>query len=758
MEHSVASQLLVVLAIGTLLVAICQRFGLSPILGYLATGVLVGPSAMGWLADGPTMRLLAEVGVVLLLFTIGLEFSLPRLLAAKRLVLGLGSAQVLLTALLLGLATLWLGLPPIEALVLGSALAMSSTAIVLKQLGEQMELPTPHGRVVTGILLFQDIAAVPLLVVLPILATEPGGLTGALALALVKAVLVFLVLVFLGRRLLPAALNWVAATRSLELFMLTALLMAVSAAGLSSLAGLSPTLGAFMAGMLLGETLFRHQIEADIRPFRDLMLGLFFATIGMQLDPRAFFESPVAIALVLVGLVVAKPLILAPLVRFSGQRRMDAWRSAISLGQGGEFGLLVASNALAFGLLSEAVVQPVLGGLILSMAIAPILLRFNRPIAAFMTSSGQATQSLEAEAQIADTSRDLDRHVIVIGYGRMGQNLASILAEEGIPTLALDLQVERIRQAAAAGEPVLFGNALQPGILRAAGIERARAIAITVKDAALAERILAHIRGAGMELPVLVRSTRGRDEEALIEAGATVFPEGLESSLAFAGQLLIMLDVPPSRVETVLNAIRAEDYAPLRAFFHSTKEGKAGEQLLDYPQQVQSVIVADTHYGAGRTPEELGLRERGIEFIDVRRGAIRVPGRLLDTRLRAGDVLVLKGSCEALEEATACLVEGSDALIHATRKSMAELDDKLDAGDKNAIESAIKALEEASKGDDRAVIDSKSQALGAASANIAERLYSQSGTDTGAASAGAGSSERRDEVVDAEFEDVFKNK
>jgi CPA2 family monovalent cation:H+ antiporter-2 len=656
MDHSVASQLLVLLTVATLLVALCQRFGLSPILGYLATGILVGPAGFGWIPEGATMRLLAEVGVVLLLFTIGLELPLPRLLAAKRLVLGLGGAQVLLTALLLGLAALWLGRPPVEALILGSALALSSTAIVLKQLGEQMELPAPHGRVVIGILLFQDIAAVPLLVVLPIFAADSAGLTGALVLALAKAALLFLALVFIGR-LLPSILHWVAATRSLELFMLTALLLAVAAAGLSALAGLSPTLGAFMAGMLLGETLFRHQIEADIRPFRDLMLGLFFATIGMQLDPKTFLESPAMVALVVIGLVVAKPVILAPLIRYFGQTMTDAWRSAISLAQGGELGLLAVSSAFAFGLLSESVVQPVLGGLILSMLIAPILLRFNRPIAAFLTSSAQTTKPLDAEAQIADTSRDLDGHVIIIGYDRLGQNLVSILTEEGIPALALDLQLERIRQAAAAGEPVLFGNALQPGILRAAGIERARALAITIEDAALAERIVGHIRGLGIEVPVLVRSTRGRDEEALIEAGAMVFPEGLESSLAFAGQILVMLDIAPSQVEARLNEIRAQDYAPLRAFFHSTDAEKAAAQGRDFSQQLRSVLLSEGHYAAGRTAQELQLEELGIESLDVRRGAIKVPGRLLDTRLRAGDVLVLKGEYEAMERAIARITE-----------------------------------------------------------------------------------------------------
>ena len=658
MDHTVVLQLTVVLAVGTFFVALCQRFGLSPILGYLATGILVGPSALGWLSDGPTIRLLAELGVILLMFTIGLEFSLPRLLAAKRLVLGLGSAQVLLTSLPLSLIAVGLGLAPVDALVLGGALAMSSTAIVVKQMGEQMELPAPHGRVVFGILLFQDISAVLLLVAMPILATDSAQLVGALALALGKAAVVFIGLVVIGRRVLPSILHWVAEMHSLELFMLTALLLVVTAAGLSALADLSPTLGAFMAGVLLGETLFRHQIEADIRPFRDLMLGLFFATIGMQLDPHTFIVAPAAIVLVLIGLVIAEPIILAPLARFFGQTTRDAWRSAISLGQGGEFGLLVVSSAFALGLLTESVVQPVLGGLILSMVVAPLLIKFNRPLAGMLCLNDSYSNEQETEAQIAETSRNFDRHVIICGYGRFGQNLLQILSEEGVPVLALDNEPERVRQAAAAGEPALFGNATQPGILRAAGIERARALAITIEDAALAERIVNHVRGLGIELPVLVRSTRGRDDENLIAAGATVFPEGLETSLAFAGQLLIMLDIPRSQVETRMNAIRAEDYAPLRVFFHDAAQGKAPEQGLDYPEQVRSLVVAEEYYGAGLTPQELHLEKRGVELIDVRRSAIRVPGRLLDTRLRAGDVLVLKGSREALEWATACLVEG----------------------------------------------------------------------------------------------------
>jgi CPA2 family monovalent cation:H+ antiporter-2 len=657
MAHTVALQWVMVLAIGTLLVALCQRIGLSPILGYLVSGILVGPATLGWLADGATVRLLAELGVVLLMFTIGLEFSLPRLLAAKRLVLG--GAQVLVTALLFGLVGAWLGLSLTQALVIGVALAMSSTAIVLKQLGEQMELPAPHGRVVTGILLFQDIAVVPVLVVLPILAADSAQLTGALALVLGKAVLVFVGLVAAGRYLLPPILHWVAVTRSQELFMLTALLLAVAAAAVSDLAGLSPTLGAFMAGMLLGETQFRHQLEADIRPFRDLMLGLFFATIGMQLDPGVFVTDPGLIGLVVVALMIVKPLILAPLVKFVGHPGGDACRAALSLAQGGEFGLLMMATGLSLGLIGMSVAQPLLAGLIVSMMFASVLLRFNQPLSAWLFERSAANTALETEACITEASRDFDQHVIICGYGRLGQNVLRILNDEGIDCIVLDIDPERVRQAIAAGEPVMFGNVSRPGILRAAGIDRAQALAITLNDPVTTERIVHQVRGLGLELPVLVRSRHGRDDKALVSSGATVFPEGLESSLAFAGQLLVMLDIPPSQVETRLNIIRAEDYAPLRAFYHATDEEKARQQGLDYPEQIQSVLVSEGHHAAGRTLQELQIEQHGVELLDIHRSAIRVPGRLLDTRVRAGDVLLLKGHREALDIVVVRLTEGA---------------------------------------------------------------------------------------------------
>ena len=652
MAHSLLQVVLLLLALSTLVIALLQRLGVSPVLGYLLVGVMAGPHALGWLAETPQTEFLAELGVVFLMFGIGLEFSLPRLLAAKRLVLGLGGAQVVVSALLFGAAAWVLGVSPQGAFAVGAALAMSSTAIVLKQLGEQGELAERHGRVAVGVLLFQDLAAVPSLVILPALAQDHAGLTLELAASLAKAAGLFVLLLFLGRRALRPALHWIARTRSLELFMLATLLLSLAAAWASGLAGLSPPLGAFMAGMLIGETEFRHQVEADVRPFRDLLLGLFFVTIGMRLDVGAMADHSLAIAVLLPVYLVAKLMLVAGLAAVFGEHARDAWRSGLSLAQAGEFGLLLITMAAGFGFLLPDPTQILFAVMVLSMALAPILVRHSPALARHLPGGG----AREDPGRIAETARKLDSHVVICGFGRVGQNLARILAQERIPYLALDLDILRVRQASAAGQAVVYGNAGRAGVLQAAGVARARALAITVNDPGAAGRVAAQARVLCPDLPVLVRCIDDCDEAALQAVGVEVFPEGLEASLMFAGQLLLLLGRPHSTVERRLNAIRAEDYRVLRAFFRGSEEPE--EAAPGYPEQLRSVTLGEGDPAAGRTAEELGLTECGVRLLDVRRGGIRVPGELLDTRLRAGDVVVLSGPPQALEEAAACLKQG----------------------------------------------------------------------------------------------------
>ncbi len=645
MEQDLLHVIFILLALGSALVAICLRLGLPPVIGYLATGLLGGPHLLNWLPDSEATRFMAETGVVMLMFTIGLEFSLPKMLAAKRLVLGLGGMQILLTTLAFGLLAWWLGLSPGAAFLAGAALAMSSTAIALKQLGEQMELGAPHGQAAVGILLAQDLAAVPLLALVPALSGESGNLLLSLGEPLAKALLLFLVMLTLGERLLHPLLRWVASTRSLEMFMLAALLVVISMAAISHQLGLSPAMGAFLAGMVLGESEFRHQVEADIRPFRDLMLGLFFATIGMQLDPNVLWQSPHWIlALVAVMLPVKALLVFLP-ARSFGLAANAAWRAGISLAGAGEFGLLLLALGMGMALFEQNTAQILLTAMVLSMLLAPLLVRWNGRLAALLARQEKPLPgSSEAVSAVGD---EFENHVLIGGYGRLGQNLAILLRDFDIDSLALDLDIQRVRQAAAAGEPVAFGNATDSGVLLAAGLRRAKALAITFDDAEQALRVVHQARALHPELPILARCRDATYEERLRQAGAEIFPEGLETSLTYTAQLLVLLGTPPEVVERMMNEIRAEDYAQLRLFFHATDDSESHSS--DYHEQRRSLVIMDEDTAVGRTPRELGLDRPPPHLEYIMRGGIRMPGDLLDTPLRAGDILVLHGRPEELD-------------------------------------------------------------------------------------------------------------
>ncbi|RMG28291.1 MAG: potassium transporter [Gammaproteobacteria bacterium] len=658
MPHGMLETILVLIATATAVVALFRAFGLSAVLGYLVAGMLAGPHALGWLPESPQTTTLAELGVIFLLFSIGLEFSLPRLLAARRLVLGVGGLQVLACTVVLGglAGALW-SLPLAPALVVGGALAMSSTAIVLKQLEEQLEINTRQGQAAVSVLLFQDLATVPFLVLLPSLAGHGGDPAGELVLAMGKAAGLFALFVLTGRRLLDRTLRRVAATRSLELFMLTALLLALTAAWISQWAGLSAALGAFMAGMLLGETLFRHQLETDIRPFRDLLLGLFFLTIGMQLDIGALWAQRAQVALLLAAYVPLKVLLVAGIVRLVGREPGPAaLQSGLILAQAGEFGLLLVTMAAQGRLIEEAVYQRLLDTMVLSMALAPLLVRYSDRIGSLLMGRRGLAGEEEIAQRIAAASEGLEGHVLICGFGRVGQNLARILDMQKIPYLALDLDPQRLEQAASAGTRVVFGDATRPALLAAAGLRQARAVAVTFDDPETEERVVTAVR-MQCDLPVLVRLVEDRFERRFLEAGAEVFPEGLESSLLYGAQMLLLLGVSHSVVEQLLARIRAGDYQELRTFFHDTDESEAESE--NYHVQKRAVTLGAEDHAVGRTPDELGIERLGVRLLDVLRGGVRVPGALLDTRLREGDVLVLAGTPAQLDQAERRLLEGT---------------------------------------------------------------------------------------------------
>ncbi|MCB1802177.1 MAG: cation:proton antiporter [Gammaproteobacteria bacterium] len=654
MEHVVLNDILILLSVAIVTVALFRRLGLPAILGYLCVGLVAGPHGLGWLVFDEVILFLGELGIVFLLFSIGLEFSLPLLLSMRRYLLGIGGIQVAGGTLAGFLIAQSFGVDWRGALVLGAATALSSTAIVLTQLAEQNELQERHGRISVGILLFQDLAAVPFLVIIPLLAERSASLTLPLTLALLKGAVAFVLIWFAGRRLLPSLLHGITRAGSRELFTLTVLFLALATAWLTGLFGLSLAMGAFLAGMLLSETVYRHQIEADARPFRDLLLGLFFVTVGMQLDYRLLPGMWLETLVLLLGITFGKGLLIVALVWAARQGKAAALRAGLLLGHGGEFGIALLALALGRDVLSHEAAQPVLAAMVISMLIAPVLARHNRTLVARLVGAdgiGSSPNALGSEA----APTDLQEHVVIAGFGRLGQNLAVILRKLDVPYLALDLDPSVIRQARLAGEQVFYGDCTQVDLLARARLARARAMVITFDEPGVVERALAAARSVQPSVDVLVRTRDDSHYEALLGRGAReVIPETLEASLALADHLLRRLDYAEADIQPLLDSIRREGYRDLRSTFAAGEETRRASQ---HPG-LQTVCVHEHSGAVGSRLAELQLDLLGVRVVAIRRRGIRGDEPLADTCLRAQDAVVLEGTIEQLDRARQRLLHG----------------------------------------------------------------------------------------------------
>lgn len=648
---------LILLASAVIVVVLFRSLHLPPLLGYLLVGVAVGPFALAWIPDTQEGRHLGEFGVVFLMFSIGLEFSLSKLFQLRRAVFGLGLAQVLLTLVgVLGVAVI-VGTPWQAGLALGGAIAMSSTAIVLRVLAERMQLETPHGRDIVGVLLFQDLAVVPLLILIPSIAEGSGELAQRLALALTKAAVVLIVLLFVGQKLMRGWFHIVARRRSHELFILNVLLITLGLAWLTERAGLSLALGAFLAGMLIAETEYRHQVDEDIRPFREVLLGLFFVTMGMRLDLGTVGANlPLTLALTAL-LVTFKFALVTALARVFGSAPGPALRTGLALAQGGEFSLVLIVLAQSVALLDHDLSQLVVAATLLSMLAAPFLIQASDRLVLRWSSTEWMLRSL-ALHRIAAQSLAAERHVIVCGYGRTGQRLAHLLEQEQIEVIALDTDPERVREAAAAGERVVYGDASRYETLVAAGIARASALVVTFADTVLALRILHHAKTLHPALPVIVRTLDDADMDRLIAAGASeVVPETFESSLMLASHALVLLGVPLRRVVRRIRDVREGRYSLMRGFFHGgTDEAEDFDEAQE--PRLHSVTLAPGAVAVGRTLGELALEEIGVGVTALRRQDTRMISPDPQTALREGDVIVLRGTAEQLAVAEMRLLQG----------------------------------------------------------------------------------------------------
>ena len=649
--------LLILLAVAVLVVVLFRQLHLPAMLGYLIVGALIGPHALGWIPDAQETRHLAEFGVVFLMFSIGLEFSLARLRAMQRLVFGLGTAQVVATMLLVMLASLFFNLGWAAGLALGGILAMSSTAIVSKMLVERAELNTPHGQKIMGVLLFQDLAVVPLIILIPALATHDGNLSATLAFAALKAALVLAALLIFGQRLLRPWFHLVARQKSSELFMLNVLLFTLGLAWITELSGLSMALGAFVAGMLISETEYRYQVEEDIKPFRDVLLGLFFVTIGMMLDVHTLFEGWGWILLLLLILIPFKALVVALLVRAFAGDWGPALRTGLGLAQAGEFGFVLLTLTSGANLLPQSVTQNVLAAMLLSMLIAPFLIQHAEAIVRRISPDEWMNSAMQMH-QIAVQTMGTRQHVIICGYGRSGQALAAFLKNENVSFIALDLDSRRVHEASSKGERVVYGDAAKHEVLQAAGLMRAKALVITYDDKHSALRIMRHIQQDRPDLPVIVRTADDSNVEVLKKAGATeVVAEVLEGSVMLASQALLMAGIPLSRVVRRVQEARAKRYSMFSGYLRTPRD-EVGEETDSIQPRFQSVMLNQGDRAVGMRLGDLKLGELNIEINGVRRHNVLGSEPSDDMLLLAGDVLLLLGQPLMLEAAERRLRKG----------------------------------------------------------------------------------------------------
>ncbi|MDM5066218.1 cation:proton antiporter [Aeromonas salmonicida] len=647
------ADVLILLFAAVLLVAIFRRLGQPVILAYLVAGVLLGPHGAAVLSEQANMQTIAELGIVFLMFSLGLEFSLPRLIAMRMLVVGVGGLQVLFTSLLFFWLGWWWGLSLPQALVVSGTLALSSTAVVIKQLGEQKQLHTRRAQLGVSVLLFQDLAVVPLLVMIPILARpeiQGSALLAEIAWATLKGLFALFSLLAVGKWLLPLLFHEVARARSDELFVLSALLVALLAAFMTHSLGLSMALGAFLAGMMLGESHYRHQLEVDIRPFRDVLMGLFFITIGMTMDWQLVALAWWQVIFCVFGLILIKSLLVLLAGGLIGERKRDAMAAGIMLSQVGEFGFVLLALANHHALLDHQLVSLLIGIGVISIAMTPWLVQKAHGLARSLTDSALLTRS-----EVAQSGLSKHQHVIIAGFGRAGQTCARFLKLEDIPFLALDLDPERVGEAKTAGEQVAFGDASRRDILLAAGLLRARLVIITFDDRKRVEAMLALIKELAGQVRVLVRTRDDSFLEAFKQAGAhEVIPESQEGALMLVSHLLLNCDIPIGRVIRRMELERSSQYRFLHGFYWGDQSASNLEtdQLLE---RLHPVLLHDQAWAVGQTVQALALD--AVRIKEVQRGEQSLEPRP-ELRLAAGDRLVLFGNAVAMEQAEQKLLEG----------------------------------------------------------------------------------------------------
>jgi CPA2 family monovalent cation:H+ antiporter-2 len=664
-ELPLLKDLLVLLLASVPISFLFHRLRLPTIVGFMIAGVVIGPYGLGLIRDVHAIEALAEIGVVLLLFTIGLEFSLRRILEMKRLVFAGGGMQVVLTVLAAGgLAHLW-GRPANQAVFFGFLFALSSTAIVLKSYVERAEVDAPHGRAGVGILLFQDLSVVVMMLLVPVLGGGGGSSAWRLALTLGSALAGVAVIIVAARKLVPFLLHHIVRLRSPELFIIFVVLMSLGTAWVTSQFGLSLALGAFIAGMVLSESEYSHQVVADVLPFRDVFNSVFFVSIGMLLSLSALWADLTVVLAWVGALTLGKTAVVLLTVRLLGYSLRVSTMAALGLAQVGEFSFILARAGLPQGLLSEGDYQRFLAASILSMIATPFLIKAAPRI-------GYAVQSVFATGSVLEPTvlgfspeePDLRGHVVIVGYGLNGRNLARVLRQVEVPYLVLELNAEAVREARALDERIVYGDATRREVLHHVGLERARVVVLAISDPTATRHTVSLARRMNPDIHVIVRSRYMTELQDLIRLGADeVIPEEFETSIEIFSRVLREYGVARDVIRRQVEAVRSDAYQMLRApSLSHVPLSEIADALAG--ATTETLVVGADSASLGKSIGELRLRTRsGATVIAVvRDGRTEInPGPEL--RIEAEDVLVLLGGPAQIDRALELLDDGEEAAV-----------------------------------------------------------------------------------------------
>ncbi len=640
--------LVIVLFLSFIAVAVCRYFKIPSMQAYLIVGFIAGPSVLNLIMMSDTTTLLGEIGIVFLMFSIGLEFSLAKLKSMKSLVCGFGGLQVLLTQLVLMGILYLLDYTLLPAFLVAGALTMSSTAIVSRLLAERTELATPHGQMSMGILLMQDIAVVPLMILLPVLAGKVDSVMLGLLLAVIKMVVVLFVLLVIGQRVTNTIFRRVAKTGSSELFMVTVLLFTLGISYLTSLANLSLSLGAFIAGMLISETQYHYQVQSDIRPFRDVLLGFFFMTIGMKLQLHMLLSDWSYILLLVVILILVKAFVIYVVGRFMKYSKSASFRTAMYLAQAGEFGFVLLSISDKFHIISGKLQQVMTVVILMSMIIGPMLLEIYEYVDTKLSNLFKWHKSSVYETdQTISEALGQSGFVLIIGFGRTGQGVARILTEQKIPYYALDLDAARVAVARTAGEPVQYGDACRKDLLESLGLKDARMVVITIGGLQTSIEIINHILCISPKMSIIARASHEDYVTTLVQAGADhVVSDTQESSLMLSSHTLLDLGRSFFEVYHMMRKVRYNHYKNLQGYFVGDDEEvqECPELMI---QRYAFTLPADAYLIGHEVDDEL-FNQYGVELLAIRRHAKQLKDIPVHFKAMENDTFVLMGTLDTV--------------------------------------------------------------------------------------------------------------